>query len=681
MADYHSLRRFLNPLLLNLQKMELELKCPICLNLLSVPQLLSCDHIVCSHCIKKPTNTGTCCPVCNTTLLCEGIRPSIHMETMVTIYKSMSTAFGVNLLQRGSQVNVSELKTPSNESPGSANNRADRLMEKSVPKLALQSCTHLSGNKINMKEGDNDEQAIHGREDYMNNRAELAFANKEGPYSPPSFGDLKDSDHESNDQGSDRAVPEKRLIRKDLNVVGANESEQDEFRESKKQKLDKELGRGDDIAGINVKAMPALIAGSEHEHESLPRSQPLSDSTFVATEASVECVFCHSFRVTEASGEMLHYLNGTPVDENHPSPDVLHVHQQCIEWAPQIYFAGENAMNVEAELSRAAKIKCSSCGMKGAALGCYVRSCRKSFHVPCAFEILGCRRDYENFLLLCPAHASHRLPCDRSKAKKKTQEKHPSMESDSCKASDNLTSLTKLGGNEFWMASTFVSSQWVLSGSALSEDEKVLLNEFARLTGATIAKAWKPKITHVIASTNEHGACSRTLKVLMAILEGKWVLRTDWIKACLEAGSPVEEEPYEITHDVNGSFDGPRIGRTRAMTKAPKLFFGLSFYLTGYYMPYYKGYLEDLILAAGGVILQKIDAQPIQSSTVNGTSTKLFVVYSVEPPQGCNTDQMISYVLKKRTEDAEALAAEIGAHAVSHTWLLDSIAACNLQLN
>lgn len=115
--------------------------------------------------------------------------------------------------------------------------------------------------------------------------------------------------------------------------------------------------------------------------------------------------------------------------------------------------------------------------------------------------------------------------------------------------------------------------------------------------------------------------------------------------------------------------------------QAPKLFFGLSFYLSGYYMPYYKGYLEDLILAAGGVILQKIDAQPIQSSTVNGTSSKLFVVYSVEPPQGCNTDQMISYVLKKRTEDAEALAAEIGAHAVSHTWLLDSIAACNLQLN
>ena len=95
------------------------------------------------------------------------------------------------------------MKTPSNEIPASANIRADRLMEKSVPKLASQSCTHLIGNKINM-EGDKDELGIHGREEYMNNRAELAFANKEGSYSPPSFGDLKDSDHESNDQGSDR---------------------------------------------------------------------------------------------------------------------------------------------------------------------------------------------------------------------------------------------------------------------------------------------------------------------------------------------------------------------------------------------------------------------------------------------------------------------------------------------
>ena len=58
-----------------------------------------------------------------------------------------------------------------------------------------------------------------------------------------------------------------------------------------------------------------------------------------------------------------------------------------------MYFVEENAKNLEAEISRASKIKCSKCGKKGAALGCYYKSCRKSFHVPCAVEVPGCRWD------------------------------------------------------------------------------------------------------------------------------------------------------------------------------------------------------------------------------------------------------------------------------------------------
>ena len=34
-------------------------------------------------------------------------------------------------------------------------------------------------------------------------------------------------------------------------------------------------------------------------------------------------------------------------------------------------------------------------------------------------------------------------------------------------------------------------------------------------------------MTHVLAATDANGACSRTLKVLMAILNGKWVLKMD----------------------------------------------------------------------------------------------------------------------------------------------------------
>lgn len=61
--------------------------------------------------------------------------------------------------------------------------------------------------------------------------------------------------------------------------------------------------------------------------------------------------------------------------------------------APQIYFSGDTVKNLEVELRRASKIKCSKCGLKGAALGCYFGSCPKSFHVPCAVEISDCRWD------------------------------------------------------------------------------------------------------------------------------------------------------------------------------------------------------------------------------------------------------------------------------------------------
>lgn len=86
-------------------------------------------------------------------------------------------------------------------------------------------------------------------------------------------------------------------------------------------------------------------------------------------------------------------------------------------------------------------------------------------------------------------------------------------------------------------------------------------------------------------------------------------------------------------------------------------------------MPYYKDHLGDLILAAGGTVLEKSEITPTTS-----------IVYSAEPPQGSNSDDQHE-VIKKRKEEAEDLAARIGSPVIPHTWLLDSIASCNVQLN
>lgn len=61
--------------------------------------------------------------------------------------------------------------------------------------------------------------------------------------------------------------------------------------------------------------------------------------------------------------------------------------------APQVYFEGETVRNLKAELARGLKMKCIKCSLKGAALGCYVKSCRRSYHVPCAREMSKCRWD------------------------------------------------------------------------------------------------------------------------------------------------------------------------------------------------------------------------------------------------------------------------------------------------
>lgn len=85
-------------------------------------------------------------------------------------------------------------------------------------------------------------------------------------------------------------------------------------------------------------------------------------------------------------------------------------------------------------------------------------------------------------------------------------------------------------------------------------------------------------------------------------------------------------------------------------------------------MPGYKANLEELIAAAGGSILEKTEL-----------STTSLILYSMEPPQGNNTDTLET--INKRIAEAQELAATVGCKAIPHTWLLDSIASCTIELN
>ncbi|KAL5977414.1 hypothetical protein ACLOJK_021760 [Asimina triloba] len=206
-----------------------------------------------------------------------------------------------------------------------------------------------------------------------------------------------------------------------------------------------------------------------------------------------------------------------------------------------------------------------------------------------------------------------------------------------------------------------------------------MVSKFAKLAGACVSKTWSSAVTHVIASTDENGACKRTIKFLMGILEGKWILSIDWIKACMTEMKPVNEEKYAINVDVHGVKDGPQRGRQRVLEKEPKLFNAFEFYFNGEFPQPYKGHLQDLVAAGGGIILQRKPISRGQERLVNeSTSSTTLIVYSLEPPEKCDSSESDMAISCRRAE-AHALANVVGAKVVGHSWILDSIAASKLQ--
>ncbi|KAK2980540.1 hypothetical protein RJ640_015925 [Escallonia rubra] len=285
----------------------------------------------------------------------------------------------------------------------------------------------------------------------------------------------------------------------------------------------------------------------------------------------------------------------------------------------------------------------------------------------------------DNFVMLCPNHASSKLPNEISGSQLNQQKK--CLKKRQYHTKPQVVTKHGISTSNRWN-SNGSSARLVLCCSALAGAEKLLLEpqetvtEFKRLSGTTVLKNWDSAVTHVIAAVDENGACRRTLKVLMGILEGKWILNIEWVKGCLKAMEIVDEKDYEIDVDIHGIRDGPWRGRSRLLKKQPKLFNGYQFYLTGDYAPSYKGYLQDLIVAAGGTLLHR---KPIsryhEALSSNCTSSPTLIIYSLELPDKCTPSKRGSIISSRRL-DAKSLASSIGAAVATNSWILDSIAAC-----
>ena len=71
----------------------------------------------------------------------------------------------------------------------------------------------------------------------------------------------------------------------------------------------------------------------------------------------------------------------------------------------QVYTTDDDALhNVPSALTRGARLACTHCGGRGATVGCRVRECAETYHLPCA-ATAGARLAPARCLVACPRHA------------------------------------------------------------------------------------------------------------------------------------------------------------------------------------------------------------------------------------------------------------------------------------
>ncbi|NXR65554.1 BARD1 protein, partial [Rhadina sibilatrix] len=153
-------------------------------------------------------------------------------------------------------------------------------------------------------------------------------------------------------------------------------------------------------------------------------------------------------------------------------------------------------------------------------------------------------------------------------------------------------------------------------GSNLSAEQQKLLNKLATVLKAQRCTEFNSRVTHLVIP---NVPMPTTVKCMMAVLTGCWVLKFEWVQACLQSSVREQEEKYEVQ-------GGPRRGRLNREQLLPKLFDGCYFYFLGPFKQHQKSDLLELVKAGGGQILVR---QPKPDSDV--TQTINTVAYHADP--------------------------------------------------
>lgn len=121
---------------------------------------------------------------------------------------------------------------------------------------------------------------------------------------------------------------------------------------------------------------------------------------FIISDPEVFCSFCTDSSKDEYKLTKLGPFYG-PVKKGNK---LFYFHELCALWAPNVYLDDNNKLkNLQKEITRSKQLFCSACGLRGSAIGCYVKGCKNVYHYLCA-KSFGCLLDNQKYIIHCPDH-------------------------------------------------------------------------------------------------------------------------------------------------------------------------------------------------------------------------------------------------------------------------------------
>ncbi|KAI8344358.1 hypothetical protein BC941DRAFT_408453 [Chlamydoabsidia padenii] len=173
-------------------------------------------------------------------------------------------------------------------------------------------------------------------------------------------------------------------------------------------------------------------------------------------------------------------------------------------------------------------------------------------------------------------------------------------------------------------------------------------------------------VTHLITSVNDQGLCTRTIKYLLCIITGKWIVNASWLIESVQAGYWLPEEKYQVIGDkTSGKTHGPERGRQRRLMGNDT---GDLFYCDGPVRFYFYGDFPDhdtkvmllqLVRKGGGKIVTRRDQNQ------NGL---VVIVHS------------LSALRQSKKKKAHAWLDNC-IHLKDSQWLLDTVARSEMVLD